>query len=646
MAIRFFNFPSKTAARSAIRRILLWIAAAPVAVIVLAVALATALDAGYLRGPFIRFLGAHAGRGIQIAGALETHSFSMTPRLMAERVTIANPPWTPPGTTAKIGKIVLVVRMPWFGRPFDVQRLEMNGATLHLSRDATGHANWQMTDPDKGPEGSLPIIRSLSMRNGHVALDDDLRHLRFDGTVTAEDLKGSGELPPLRMEGRGTLNGREAAFDITSDPLATAEHRRAYHFAYSEQSSGSRLTGTGWLLQPFDFDLLDTAFEAKGADLKDMFFLTGVTLVDTGSYRLSGKLARRGTHSEFSDLAVTSGQSDVRGRVSIDSVHGRPQFQANATSQVLRLSDLGGRAAGREQSADSDKLLLSNAMLSPKALRRGDWVVHYRADRIDVGRLPLRRVSAKMTIDHGVLSVAPLLAGVLGGTLNIHVRTDARMDTPTSDVDLRVSDALLEQYHVASGPPPVAGSLQARVRIAGRGRSVHEVAASADGTVTAVVTHGAIRSSLAELTGLDLRALGMILIRDKRQTDMRCAVASFLARDGTLHAQRLVADTNPVLITGEGQIHLDSESIDFAVRGHPKGFRLLRLPAPLWVRGTIVHPTIGLRAHAPDPGAEPDAVAGAAPPASLASVLEFVDPGLAKDEDCASLQQPTSASAR
>jgi AsmA family protein len=238
-----------------------------------------------------------------------------------------------------------------------------------------------------------------------------------------------------------------------------------------------------------------------------------------------------------------------------------------------------------------------------------------------------------------------LLAGVWGGTLNIHVKTDARSDTPTSEVDLRLSDAQLGQFHDTAGPPLVAGSLQARVKISGRGRSVHEVAASADGTATGVVTRGTIRSSLAELTGIDLRALGLILTNDKRQTGMRCAVASFVARDGTLNAQRLLADTDPVLITGEGQIHLGSESLDFAVRGHPKTFRLFRLRAPLLVRGTIIHPTIGLEARKPDPQAEAGtAIAGA--PAPLASVLEFVDPGLAKDESCASLQQPSSASAR
>jgi uncharacterized protein involved in outer membrane biogenesis len=644
MAFRLFQFPSSAVAGLVFRRGSLWFAAGLLTVIVLIAALFTALDAGYFRQPFIRFVAAHTDRKIQIDGALEIRLFSLTPRVTAEHVTVGNPSWTAPGIAAEIGKITLIFQLPWFGRSFGIQRLEMHAATLHLQRDATGHANWQRTDPDKGSEASLPIIRSLSMPGARVALDDARRHLRFDGTVTAGDIKGV-EPRPLRIEGSGELNGRATVFEITSDPLAAADHQRTYQFAYSERSSGSRLTGRGVLLRPFDFDWLDASFEAAGADLKDMYFLAGVTLVDTGSYRLSGKLARRGTHSEFSDLAVTSGQSDLRGSVSIETTHGRSQFQAHLVSQVLRLSDMGKKAAGREQTTLEDKLLLSNAKLSPRALRRGEWVVDYRARRLDVGRVPLRQVSAKMTIDHGILAVAPLLAEVLGGTLNVHVKTDARTNTPTSDVDLRISDAQLEQFHDTAGPPPITGSLQARVSVSGQGRSVHEVAASADGTVTGVVTRGTIRSSLAELAGIDLRALGMLLTKDKRQTGMRCVVASFLARDGTLNAQRLVADTDPVLITGAGQLHLGSEALDFALRGHPKSFRLFRLHAPLTVGGTITRPTIGVQVRKPDPQPE-NGPAVAAAEAPWASVLAFVDPDLAKDENCVSLQQPATASAR
>ena len=51
-------------------------------------------------------------------------------------------------------------------------------------------------------------------------------------------------------------------------------------------------------------------------------------------------------------------------------------------------------------------------------------------------------------------------------------------------------------------------------------------------------------------------------------------------------------DTGPVLIMGEGRIHLDSEELDLTLRGYPKGVRLLRLEAPILVQGPLTHPLI------------------------------------------------------
>ena len=631
--------------RLLIRRVLVSTAlalTAPVAAIVL---LCAALDAGHLHGPFIRSLTAHAGRKVQIE-SVETHLLSHSPRLTAEHVTIGNPSWTPPGVTAEIDKIGLVFRLPGFGHSFGTRRLEMDGATLHLIRDATGHANWQRTDPDQGPQADLPLIRSLSMRGARVVLDDALRHLQFDGTVSAEDVQGMGAMPPLRIEGAGELNGKPATFEITGDPLAAASRKHPYGFVFAEQSSGSRLSGSGSLMRSFDFDAIDAEFAAAGEDLVDLYLLTGVSLINTGRYRLSGKVARRGTHTQFNPLTVTSGQSDVQATVSIDSTGGRAKFAAEFESKLIRTADLGLRAAGREHDPEAGKLLLSNAMLNPSAMRRGDWVVQFRAHRVDVGRVPLHEVSARMTIERGVVVVDPLLAELFGGKVWAHLKLDARTDNPMSDVDIKLTGAQLGEFdHKEAAPPPAEGALQARVSVKGQGRSIHQVAASADGTVTAVVTHGAIRSSLAELAGIDLRALGLMLAKDKQETGIRCIVAGFQAHDGTLSAQSLVVDTDPVLITGEGQLHLDSESLDFALRGHPKSLRIFRLRTPVLVRGTLMHPAIALQAR--NAAAQTAAaVALGAVLTPLAGMLAFVDPGLAKDADCASLQAQVTASAR
>jgi uncharacterized protein involved in outer membrane biogenesis len=141
---------------------------------------------------------------------------------------------------------------------------------------------------------------------------------------------------------------------------------------------------------------------------------------------------------------------------------------------------------------------------------------------------------------------------------------------------------------------------------------------------------------LAELTGIDLRGLGLLMTKDARETGVRCGVASFQARDGTLTAQSLVMDTDPVLITGDGVVHLDSEALDLEFRGHPKHVQLFRIRTPILVRGTLARPSVDIQArHAVAQAAEAVVLGVVLTP--LAAVLAFVDPGLAKDADCAGL---------
>jgi uncharacterized protein involved in outer membrane biogenesis len=197
-----------------------------------------------------------------------------------------------------------------------------------------------------------------------------------------------------------------------------------------------------------------------------------------------------------------------------------------------------------------------------------------------------------------------------------------------------------------SRPPPLDGPLEARISLKGEGRSLHQLAAGADGTVTAVLPRGAVRSSLAELAGLDLNALGLAATGSKSDTSIRCGVASFALKKGTLTAETLILDTEPVLVTGEGTIDLDTESLDLQLKGRPKHPRL-RIRAPLQVRGTLRHPQVGIGAR--NPVAQTGgAIALGVLLTPVAAMLAFVDPGLAKDQHCAALldeaQQPQNGS--
>ena len=605
--------------RVSLRRWLVGLAVA-VAIVVAAVAVfAAAVQAGFLRNTFLHLVSVRAGRPITVDGALRIELLSWTPSITAERVVIGNPHWMPPGRMAEIGSLSLVFEMPRRHHRFGVESLSMNSTSLHLVRDALGRANWQWSDPTVPYANTkLAIVRSLTVPHAHVTLEDDRRHLKFDGIASAEGPPAGAQ---VRIWGEGDLNGHPASFEIKSDSLASASHQRPYHFSYTEHSSGSHLEGEGILSRPFDFNALESTFQAGGEDLQDLYYLVGVHMINTGAYRLTGKLERDALHFNFSDLSVHSGQSDLRGSIGIDSTRARPQLDVRLESHLLKIADIGLRAAGRAPPDSGPPLLLSKAALSPGGFRPDDATIVLHIEQVELTRLKLQDVAAKGSLDHGVLTVQSMSGRLLGGEAQGRGKLDVNQDPPHADVDLKLTGLERGQMRRKEGgstpgaPPPIEGTLRARIMVSGRGSSLHQVAATANGIITVVVPHGTVRDSLAELAGMDLRALGLLVSKDTHDTALRCAIAVFRDHDGTLTVQDFVADTEPVLITGSGQIQFDTETLDLTLQGEPKELRLFHWRSPVLIKGTLSHPAIDIHARK----------------------LELVDTGKAKDADCGSL---------
>jgi uncharacterized protein involved in outer membrane biogenesis len=596
-------------------------------VVVLAAVLAL-VDADHLRGPLVGYLSRHTGRSIRIDGPLHGHLLTLHPRFVAEHVTIGNPPWSKPGTLATIGKLTVELDLPVFGQAYVLRKLAMENAEIHLQRDAAGHANWLWKSPGFLPGKGIPPLYSLSIPDAHLLVDDDRRHLLFDGTLTTRDTQPAAGPAPLRIDGKGHLNGRDVTFFVEGDPLANIERSKPYRFSLDGRSSGSHLTGHGSVAQPFDFRYLEGSFAASGADFKDLYYLVGVLLPNTGPYHVSGKLERQNLLFKLTDVVATSGESDVHATLTsrMDD-GGNPHTIVDLRSDRLRIADLGVRAAGRAAGPPEAKpLVLPELELRTDGMRASNAAITAHVAELDAGRLTFHSVAGKMTVDHGLVEVPQLSAKLPDGTLSANIRFDGRPDTPTATVDLHFANVRLGQLAKKDpAQPPLDGPLQGHLKLTGKGHSVHEIAADANGTVTAVLPQGTMRASFAELTGLDLRGLGLLVTKNKDETPVRCAVARFQARKGTLTAQTLVIDTDPVLITGGGSIALDTEALDLQIQGHPKHMRLFRLKAPVTIQGTLRHPSIGVDKQE--------------------RKFQLVDPGHGKDVDCATLLAETKTGA-
>jgi AsmA family protein len=405
--------------RSVIQSRLVKTAAAALLLFIVTVAgVLGAWNAGLLRSSFVRFVSWQSGRPIEVRGALHLHLFTRNPRIEAEQVTIGNPPWTTPGIMAEVSKLT-VTFAPLLSHESGLSLLKIDTARLHFMRDSTGHANWQRVDPDNSPGARpLPMIRALELAHTHLTLVDERLHLLFDGDLS---VVGPDSAQPLQMEGSGTLNQHAVTFRLKGDPLASAARDTPYAFEFDERSSGTDFTAHGSLPRPFDLSVVDAEFDASGADLRDLYYLVGVSLPNTGTFHLQGHMARRGGETLFDDLKVVSGQSDVEGRVSLNlQKNGRTLVHADLSSALLRLADVGLRAAGRDPHPDAPPKLFSDVQLITPAARRMDATGKYHARRLLLSREEVSELSAPFTIEHGLIKAPEISGHFMGGNFALH----------------------------------------------------------------------------------------------------------------------------------------------------------------------------------------------------------------------------------
>jgi uncharacterized protein involved in outer membrane biogenesis len=266
-----------------------------------------------------------------------------------------------------------------------------------------------------------------------------------------------------------------------------------------------------------------------------------------------------------------------------------------------------------------------------------DAQVHYRADSVIAQKLPLKAVDLSVKLDHGLLGIEPFAVTLPLGQVAGSVKIDARNDVPRTDLDLRITNLNLGQFKPkGSTQAPMDGVMVGRLRVHGSGDSVHAAASTADGELTAVLPHGEVRAAFAELTGINLRGIGLLFDKKHPEESVRCGIADFSAQQGVLTTKELVFDTSDVLVTGKGQIDLRTEKIDLSINGQPKKFRFVRVKAPILISGTLGKPSVGLK-----PGNAIGQVGIAAALGAIATpfaaVVAFIDPGLAKDANCTEL---------
>jgi hypothetical protein len=649
--------------------------------LIVLLAVVAVLNSNLLRPTIEHLISSKTGRESKISGNLHTHLLSWAPTLEINGLTIKNPPWADRPIMFSADQLKVSVSL---GRLFHGQivlpQVSLIKPVINLERDKEGRASWEFESktgvPAKatGP-AKLPTILSLTIADGSLHVVDQVRKLRFEGSLVAADKAGTNDPSAFKIRARGTLNAKPFSLAVDGAPLQDLTPKTPYTLAAKVAAADIRLDTTVTVEKPFDLGRLHVEFVVTGKDLADGFYLTGLALPNTPPYRLAATVKVAGTTYTVDDLKGRVGSSDLSGEIVVETRSKIPKLTGRLFSKTLNIVDVAPAlgapvapkgdtlsAASVDEAAKSNvatkksapkpvvteeqKLhdrLLPDSALQVNRVRGMDADVHYTAGSVITPKLPLKQVNFHLLLDKGVLTMDPLAFVLDRGKFFGMVKIDARKDVPESTIDMRISDIDLSQFKSAAmTSAPLTGSLEGRMRLTGSGDSVHKFASSAQGAVSVIIPQGEIQAGIAELTGINVtRGLGLLLADKNQKTEIRCSVMDFQAQQGSLAEKTFFVDTTDVLISGRGDVNLQNEKLNLQLKGDPKHIRFTRLRAPITIEGTLAHPAVGVDAKKlAAQGTVAAALGTLLTP--LAAVIAFIDPGLAKNKDCASALSQTT----
>jgi uncharacterized protein involved in outer membrane biogenesis len=628
-------------------------------VLVVAVALTLVfLDWNALRGPISRTASARLGRAVAIQGSLDVTFHRGTPRITVTGLEVGNPKWAGEGAMAHVERLTMDVRLlPLLVGNLVLPWVHIEKPQVALVRNGQGNGNWELTKKKGARSGEppdLPVVHRFELENGRLSFVDRKRHLEMDAVVAANETTYARDPRPFRLAALGHMNGEPFRLVVRGAPLVNVRRDRPYPYEAEINAGKTHGTARGSIVKPFDLRAYEAEVTLSGDDMSDLYYLTDLTFPNTPPYEVSGFITRKGTQVYFENMTGTVGDSDVNGDISVELKGERPFLKATLASRSLDLDDLGASVGGApavkgnetassEQKSEARVMkaagkLFPDSELQIERVRAMDAQVQLNAEKVNVPKLPLTDFAVQVHLRDAVLRVDPLSFNTPQGKIVGTVEVDAKGDVPRTHVDLRLTGLQLSHFKPKKAKEaPVDGTLVGRIKLEGSGGSVAKFVSSSDGSVTFVLPRGEVREAFAELTGINVtRGLGLLLRRDDDKTPIRCGVADFSAHDGVLQAKNLVFDTKDVVITGKGSVNLDAEAFDLTIQGRPKKFRLVRLKSPVAIKGPLRKPDVGLDSGS-SLGQGGIAAALSAAVAPLAAVLAFVDPGLAKDEDCSAL---------
>ena len=354
--------------------------------------------------------------------------------------------------------------------------------------------------------------------------------------------------------------------------------------------------------------------------------------VNSQTFALNGRVAPSGADTwTVANLQASFGKTQLNGNVTINFNAAPPRLIAKLDSPEIDLASFATAKPGNAPARPGGGRMFPDAQMPLDALHALDADISLTAKRVLSGKLAIEDTNVGLTLKGGKLTVRPFTASLAGGAIDGMATLDGAgilaARATAKDID---ANRLLAALGM---PDALAGKASLDVRLAGRGRTLHDVMASLDGTFGVVLGKGTIGSRYVDLLGADVVRTLLPGGNIGNATPLNCAAAPFIVEKGIAKTDAILFDTDRMTVHGGGTVNLRDETLDFLLKPQPKDAALISLATPIRVAGTLASPTAY-----PDPGGVvrdiAGAVAGMAALGPFGLLLPLVSGGTEEQSHC------------
>ncbi|TPG86591.1 AsmA family protein [Pseudomonas mandelii] len=559
------------------------------------------------------------------------------PHVVAEDLSLGNPDWSKKPQMVTLKRVELRLSpLALLAQRVVIPRIDLTEPNADLQRLADGRANWTFKfdpkDPNAEPSSWVVDIGAIGFDKGHVILDDQSLKTQLDliidplgkpipfsdivGDKTAKTASQKGAAPQdyaFALKVKGQYHGQKLTGEgKIGGLLALQDAAKPFPLQAQVKIADTSVELAGTLTDPLNLGALDLRLKLAGTSLGNLYPLTGVTLPDTPPYETDGHLIAKlhdadGAVFRYEEFNGKIGQSDIHGSLAYVASQPRPKLSGSLVSNQLLFADLAPligadsnakqKARGGESKQPADKVLPVEEFKTER-WRDMDADVEFTGKRIvHSEKLPFNDLYTHLILTDGVLSLEPLRFGVAGGNLDAQIRLNGRTEPLEGRAKFTARKFKLKQLFPTFEPMKTSfGELNGDADITGRGNSVAKLLGTANGNLKMLINDGAISRELMELAGLNVGNYVVGKIFGDKEVKINCAAADFDIKTGLATTRLFVFDTENAIIYIDGTANMATEQLDLTISPESKGWRLISLRSPLYVRGKFIKPDAGVKA--------------------------------------------------